>query len=101
MATLVIDLRTDFNRTEFHIIDVHLVLQLSRRRAQDIYVEFIPSPSRGDLRAGIRLTEINDLTTGTYFLVIRLLDRRGASIGMATSTVDLTGNLSVPMLIRR
>jgi len=98
MARLIIDLRADFDRTAVNLVDVHLIKRITPKRAQDIYVEFIPTPA-GDLRAGVRLTEVNDLTTGTYFLVVRLLDRHGASIGMRTSIVTLTRDLIVTAVI--
>jgi hypothetical protein len=100
MARLFIDLRTEFASTDFRLIDVHLVKRITPKRAQDIYVEFVPTPG-GDLRAGIRVTEVTELTTGSYFLVLRLLDRRGASIAMASSIVSLRGDQVVVMVIPR
>ena len=102
MATLFIDLRTEFDRTEFRLIEVHLIKRLTRKRPQEIYVEFAPTPGRGDLRAGARVTEVNDLRTDrNYFLVLRLLNARGVSIGMATSLISLRDDLIVTMVIPR
>lgn len=39
MATLFIDLRTEFTRTEIRLIEVQLIKGLTRKRIQDTYVE--------------------------------------------------------------
>jgi hypothetical protein len=98
MARLIIDLRADFDRTAVNVVDVHLIKRITPKVPHVFYAEFIPTPG-GDLRAGVRLTEVNDLTTGTYFLVVRLLDRHGASIGMRTTIVTLRGDLIVTAVI--
>jgi hypothetical protein len=99
--TLFVDLRTDFTRAEFRTVEIHLIESLSPKRRQATYAEFIPIAASGDLIAGIRLTEVHGLTRGTYSLVVRLLDGRGASIGMTTSIIDLRGNQVVGARIHR
>jgi hypothetical protein len=39
MATIFIDLRTEFDRTEFRLIEVHVIKRLTRKRTQEIYVD--------------------------------------------------------------
>lgn len=67
---------------------------------QDQFIDFIPTPG-GDLVRGVRVAEIDDLETGLYLLVVRLLDARGAPVGFRQILVTLRGNLAVTALVTR
>jgi len=98
--TLYIDLKTDIARTDFSWVEVHLSESLRPSRRQETYVDFIGTPP-GDLLNGVRLTEVHDMTRGTYKLVGRLLDHRGASIALKIVIVDIRANEVVSLKFAR
>jgi len=98
--SLYVDLRTEFTRTDFNLIEVHLIESLRPSRRQETYVDFIGTPP-GDLLNGVRLTEVHDLTRGTYKLVGRLLDHRGASIALKIVIVDIRASEVVSLKFAR
>ncbi len=100
MTMLVVDLRTDIPRREIRLAEIHLIRRRRRNRIEASFVAFT-SLGRGDPVRGVRLTDIEDLDNGNYLLVVRLLDRRGAAIGLAQSIVGLRGDRVVTMLITR
>jgi hypothetical protein len=49
----------------------------------------------------VRVAEIQDLENGLHFLVVRLLDRRGAPIAMQRILVTVRGNTAALALLSR
>jgi hypothetical protein len=100
MALIAVNLKTDFRRSEFAVVEVHLRKWYRRARMQPQYLDFLTAPA-GDFTRGVRVAEVYDLEAGTYRLMIRLLDGRGAPIAMARSSVSLSRDTVANIVIAR
>lgn len=100
MALLVVDLRTNLERRQVATVELHLLRRRRHSRMEAHFADFVSTPP-GDLVRGVRVAEVHDLEAGSYLLVVRLLNGRGAPVALRRVLVDLRGNLGVTVVIAR